>query len=278
MRRALGKGLSQLIADQIEGGPTTEARLDRIVPNPRQPRSHFDEAALSELAESIKEHGLLQPITVRDLGDGNYELIAGERRLRAAKIAGLSSIPILIRAASGQNSLELALIENLQREDIGPVESAKAFRQLADEFGLTQEEIAIKVGKSRVAVTNTLRLLKLPALVLEALEAGQISEGHARLLLTLESEPKQVAVLEMILDRELTVRQLEKLLQAVPSTPKPKTSKSLDPNWEALQSALSAYLGSPAKLERQAKGGKVVIEFYSDEDLQRIVEILGVRL
>jgi ParB family chromosome partitioning protein len=278
MRRALGKGLSQLIADQIEGGTPTEARVDRIQPNPRQPRTVFDAEGLNDLAESIKEHGLLQPITVRDLGDGNYELIAGERRLRAAKIAGLATIPILVRTAGAQNSLELALIENLQREDIGPVESAKAFRRLADEFSLTQEQIAIRVGKSRVSVTNLLRLLKLPDLVLEALEAGQITEGHARLLLTLDSEPKQVAMLELILDRELTVRQLEKLLQIPLRNTAPKGPKHVDPNWAALQSALSTYLGSPARLERQAKGGKVIIDFYSDEDLQRIVEILGVQL
>src|SRR5580704_9085673 len=182
MRRALGKGLSQLIAEQYEG-PTNELPVADIVPNSRQPRTVFNDEALEELAASIREYGILQPLIVRPLAEGKHELIAGERRLRAAKLAGLTSVPVIVRSAGNQSSLELALIENLQREDINALESAKAYRRLIDEFGMTQEQVADRVGKSRVSVANTVRLLRLPKRIMEGLEAGFISEGHARALL-----------------------------------------------------------------------------------------------
>src|SRR5471030_664225 len=216
MRRALGKGLSQLIAEQYEG-PTNELPVADIVPNSRQPRTLFNEEALEELAASIREYGILQPLIVRPIAEGKHELIAGERRLRAAKLAGLKTVPVLVRSAGNQSSLELALIENLQREDINALESARAYRKLIDEFGLTQEQVAERVGKSRTVIANTVRLLRLPRRITEGLERGIITEGHARALLSFESEAQQLAVYDQILERGMTVRDVENV--AKPKAP-----------------------------------------------------------
>src|SRR5947199_5012387 len=191
MMRVLGKGLSQLIGEQADT-TISEVLVDAIVPNQRQPRTYFKEEAVQELANSIREVGILQPLVVRPLSEGKYELIAGERRLRASKLAGLETVPVLVRAADDRTSLEMAIIENVQREDISPLESARAYRKLIDEFGLTQEQVAQKVSKSRVSVANTLRLLRLPAQIQQALESGDIQEGHARALLAFESEEEQL--------------------------------------------------------------------------------------
>lgn len=279
MRRALGKGLSQLIAEQFEGS-ANEVAVSAIVPNARQPRTHFDEAALAELAESIKIHGILQPLLVRPMSEGQYELIAGERRLRAAKLAGLTSVPAMIRSADNRNTLEMALIENIQREDINPVECARAYRRLIDEFDMTQEQVSEKVGKSRTTIANTVRLLRLPKRVIEGLEGGRISEGHARALLTFENEAQQLAVYDQILDRGLTVREVEKAAKPrVATAPKPKNEEPKgDPNDRALEEALGTFLGAPTKLNRGEVGGKLVIDFYSDDDLDRILESLGFRM
>ena len=277
MRRALGKGLSQLVAEQFDDSPT-EALLSALVPNPRQPRLHFDEAALAELADSIKTHGILQPLLVKPVGDGSYELIAGERRLRAAKLAGLKTVPILIRSAGDQGSLELAIIENVQREDISAIESAVAYRRLTDEFGLTQEIVAQKVGKSRVAVSNTMRLLRLPKRIQDGLQVGKITEGHARALLTSDSEPVQLALYDLIVEKQLSVREVEQRAKKTPTT-KPETKQKVeDPNDLAVAEALSILFGTPTKIERKKQGGELVLSFYSDDDLDRILEQLGVRL
>jgi ParB family chromosome partitioning protein len=282
MRRALGKGLSQLIGEQAETA-AQEAPIEAIIPNKRQPRTHFNEEALAELAESVKLHGILQPLVVRAIGEGRYELIAGERRLRAAKLAGLSNVPIVVRSAGDQGSLELALIENVQREDISALEAAKAYRKLMDEFSLTQEQVASKVGKSRVAIANTVRLLKLPKKILEGLETGAISEGHARALLGVEDEALQLALFDRILKGGLTVRDVERAAQATEKarSKKAKAAKSqptLDPEWAELESGMSVYFGSPVKLQRGEVGGKIVIDFYSDDDLGRILDVLGIHL
>lgn len=278
MRRALGKGLSQLIAEQFDGSPN-EVAVDSIVPNARQPRTYFDEAALTELAESIKVHGIIQPLLVRPMSEGQFELIAGERRLRAAKLAGLTSVPAMVRSADNRNTLEIALIENIQREDINPVECARAYRRLIDEFDLTQEQVADKVGKSRTAVANAVRLLRLPKRVIEGLEEGRITEGHARALLTFENEAQQLAVYDQILDRGLTVREVERAAKpkAAPA-PAPKAVEKTDPNDKALEEALQTFLGTPTKLVRSEVGGKLVVDFYSDDDLDRILESLGFRM
>jgi len=279
MRRALGKGLSQLIAEQFEGA-ANEVAIGAIVPNARQPRTHFDEGALAELAESIKIHGILQPLLVRPMAEGQYELIAGERRLRAAKLAGLTSVPAMIRSADNRNTLEMALIENIQREDINPVECARAYRRLIDEFDMTQDQVSEKVGKSRTAIANTVRLLRLPKRVIEGLEASRITEGHARALLTFENEAQQLAVYDQILDRGLTVREVERAAKPkVAPAPKPKVDEPKgDPNDRALEEALGTFLGAPTKLNRAEVGGKLVIDFYSDDDLDRILESLGFRM
>lgn len=279
MRRALGKGLSELIGEQSDSA-ISEVSVTDLVPNQRQPRTVFDEQALDELAASIREHGILQPLVVRPVSEGRYEIIAGERRFRAAQRAGLERVPVIVRAAGARASLELALIENLQREDIGALEAARAYRRLADEFGLKQEEIAERVGKSRVSITNTLRLLKLPREVQEGLEAGQIGEGHARAILAAEGESAQLALFRRALATGMTVRDLERATK--PSNPRAKTqvrkSPARDPVWNALQEELSVHFGAPARLEPSETGGRLVVEFYSDDDLQRILDVLGIQL
>lgn len=278
MRRALGKGLSQLIAEQFDNTPT-EVAVDDIVPNSRQPRTHFDDESLRELAASISEHGVIQPLIVRPQAEGKVELIAGERRLRAAKLAGLKSVPVVVRPAGSQDSLELALIENVQREDINALECARAYRRLIDEFGLTQEQVADKVGKSRTSVANTIRLLRLPDRIQQGLEEGRISEGHARALLAFDSPAQQLALYDQILERGLTVREVERA--AKPRTSVERRGRTPeappDPNDQALQEAISIYLGTPTKMTRHEGGGRLHIDFYSDEDLERILDVLGFR-
>lgn len=281
MRRALGKGLSQLIAEPTDG-PVTEVVVDSITPNPRQPRTHFDEEALAELADSIRQHGILQPLVVRPVGKGKYELIAGERRWRAAQRAGLRQVPVVVRATDPKGSLELALIENLQRADIGALESARAYRQLMDEFGLTQEQVAERVGKSRAAVANTVRLLRLPERILQALEVGEVSEGHVRPLLGLDSPAAQLALFDKITQEGLSSKDVERAVR--PSAPsvrrqrKPGVVDATDPNWKALQQAASERLGAPVRLDGSERGGTISIRFFSEEDLIRIMEQLGVEL
>ena len=279
MRKALGKGLSQLLGEQLESG-ASELAVTSIVANQRQPRRVFDEAALRDLSESIRIHGVLQPILVRPLSEGRYEIIAGERRWRASQLAGLKTIPVMIKSAAGQDSLEWALIENVQREDISATEQAIAFRRLMDEFGLTQEQVADRVGKSRTAIANTVRLLKLPSVVLDALQSGKITEGHARALLGFPSVEAQTRAFDLILDKNLTVRDVEKLAQDA-TTSKPKTIATRvrkDVYTTQLEGALSEKFGFPARLDRTEKGGKLVLEFYSDDDLERILEMLGVQI
>lgn len=272
MRRSLGKGLAQLVGEQFEGGGT-EVSVDAIVPNPRQPRTIFEDAALRELADSIKEYGILNPLTVRPLSEGQYELIAGERRLRAAKLAGLKAVPIVIRASGDQGSLELAIVENLQRADINAMEAARAYRRLMDEFGLTQDQVADKVGKARPTIANSLRLLKLPPKVQEGLHEGRISEGHARALLAFPQPDQQMAMYTAIVDKGLSVREVERA--AAPSTParRPrKGSPTANPDLAVVERRLSERFGTPVRIGN----GRVEIAFYNDEDLQRILEVLGV--
>lgn len=280
MRRALGKGLSQLIGEQTD--PTTaEAPLDAIVPNSRQPRTHFDDTALEELAASIREVGVLQPLLVRPLSEGRYELIAGERRLRAAQMAGLKTVPIVVRSAGAKTSLELALIENVQREDISALECAKAYQQLVAEFGLTQEQIADRVGKSRPAIANTLRLLRLPKRILEGLEKGTISEGHARALLQLDNDAQRLAVFDQVVSRGLSVRQTEEASRPkTAAKPRKKAAElaDVDPSWRAVREALSERLGTPVRLTGDERGGSIVVPFYSEEDLSRLCDVLGIEL
>jgi len=276
VRRALGKGLSQLIGEQSEGA-SNEVAIDSIRPNAAQPRTSFDDDSLHELAASIREAGILQPIVVRPLAEGTYEIIAGERRWRAAKIAGLATVPILVRSAGRQDQLEWALIENIQREDIAPLECARAYKRLVDEFGLTQEEVADKVGKSRTSVTNTLRLLRLPAKVQEGLASGQITEGHARAILGAGGEAAQVALFDKIVRLGLTVRDVERGARAAVSRPKSRTPLQVkkDADLAYLEESLSERLGAKVRIRSQGPKGEIVVSYASDEDLQRILEQLG---
>jgi ParB family chromosome partitioning protein len=288
MRRALGKGLTQLLGEQGEAGPNT-VEVSSIRPNSHQPRRHFDEEALQELAASIAEVGVLLPLIVRPVADGEYELIAGERRWRAAQIAGLDEVPVIVRSASAQDSLEIALIENVQREDISPVECAIAYRRLSGEFGLTQDEIAQKVGKSRSAVANTMRVLALPAPMQQAISEGFLTEGHARALLMVDNPRVQEALFEQIVNEGLSVREAERLAKGVgpdtsatsgsaPALGESRERAAHDPNDAALERQLSELFGTPVKIARGKDGGKISVPFYSDEDLQRILDLLGVEL
>ena len=274
MRRALGKGLSQLIGEQYDDAPN-EAPIDSIEENRWQPRKLFDEEALHELAASIREVGVLQPLVVRPLSEDRYELIAGERRLRASKLAGLKTVPIIVRSTSDQNALEIALIENIQREDINAMECARAYRQLIDEFSLTQEQVADKVGKARTSIANTVRLLKLPPKIQDGLNEGKNSEGHARALLAVEKEEQQLAIYDLVVQKGLNVRDVEKIAARRPRAIRPPRTVPDRGEMIGLEEALSVHLGSPVKILPADVGGKIVIDFYSDDDLGRILERLG---
>lgn len=272
------------MGEQSDAAPST-VPVASLRPNAQQPRRHFDEDALAQLAQSISEVGVLLPLIVRPVSDEKYEIIAGERRWRAAQKAGLTEVPVIIRSASAQDSLEIAIIENVQREDISAIECARAYKELADKFGLNQEQIAQKVGKSRVAVSNTIRLLRLPEEMQTAIEDGTLSEGHARAILMADSPTKQKDLFERILRDGLSVRQAESLARTEPQAPaangikseaKPKRKK--DPIYGALEKGLSEYFGTPVSINQGEVGGKMIVEYYSEEDLQRILDVLGVSL
>lgn len=276
----LGKGLDALIpggtSSPAEGLSTFEVPLDRIIPNPLQPRSVMQAEGLEELAASIREHGILQPLLVTyDAAQDLYILVAGERRLRAARLAGLELVPVLVRQATEQQRLELALIENVQRADLTALETAEAYRQLADDFHLSHEEIAARVGKNRVTVTNTLRLLKLPIEVRQALADGRITEGHARALLGLPSDKAQTAALETILRHSLNVRQTEDLVHKLLGERIKKAGpRDPDPEISAIEQRLQEALGTRVAVKHGRKGGSVVIHYYSDEELETLIATL----
>jgi len=277
----LGRGLDALIpsgeTEQALGGVTL-LPVEAIRRNPRQPRARFDPDELAELAASIQEHGVLQPLLVtQEPGTEDYLLIAGERRLMAARQAGLAMVPVILREASQQQQVVLALVENVQRADLGALEAAEAYRQLNEDFGLSHEEIASLVGKNRTTVTNTLRLLKLSEAVQQALAKEEISEGHARALLTLPTGQAQEAALQSILRHGLNVRQTEELVRRLSGEkPPPKLPPAQPPEVIALEDKLRSYLGTRVNLQRHKKGGTLVIHFYSDEELDALIErILG---
>jgi ParB family chromosome partitioning protein len=272
----LGRGLAALIPQRpLQATGSTEIDLDRIAGNPRQPRTKIDPAALATLAASIREHGVIQPILVTETIDG-YQLVAGERRVAAARLAGLARIPAVIRQLADREQLELALVENLQREDLDPLESAHAYQQLIEEFGFTQDRLAERVGRARSTVANTLRLLELHDAVQRAVAEGSISEGHGRAIggLPFEIQEKIVAT---VIDRDLSVRQTEELVRRL-REPRPDRSgpapRSTDPDLERVEEDLRRALGTKVRLARSRRGGRIVIEYYSDEELGRLYERL----
>jgi len=279
-KQALGKGLGALIPDlssldekERKSLGILEIELDKLVPNEYQPRKVFNDEKLKELAASIKVQGVIQPIIVHRIGT-NFGLIAGERRWRAARLAGLKTIPALVREASKRELIEQALIENIQREDLGPLEAAEAFKQLQDEYKLTQEDLAKRVGKERSTITNFLRLLGLPKEIKQYLAAGSLNMGHAKALLSLERLRDQLAAANQIVKKALSVREAEALAARLKKPVKEKKAKP-GTEYKAVEERLRRSLGTKVSIAPQAKGGKTVIEYYSSEELERILEKIG---
>jgi ParB family chromosome partitioning protein len=297
-KRVLGRGLGALIPDKAASakGPLDFARggqetkqesglltagkgqivtnipVDKIKANKYQPREGFDETSLKELASSIKEKGFIQPIIVR-FQRGEYELIAGERRFRAAKLLNLNEIPAIIKEASDIDSLELSIIENIQREDLNPIDQAKAYKRLLEEFDITQENIADAIGKDRATIANILRLLRLPKKIQENVSRGTISMGHAKAILGLSNESEQIRLCTKIIKNDLSVRETERYAKKIISPAKKKTMEK-DPNLISLEESLSDIFGTKVRIIKGERGGKVEIDFYSDKDLERVVTLL----
>jgi ParB family chromosome partitioning protein len=282
-RTGLGKGLDALIPAGGKAAPVTstgsggvqQVSVDVIQRNPRQPRIHFKEDELAELAASIREHGVIQPLIAIPKPDGKFILIAGERRWQAAQKAGLRTVPVIARQANNQEMLEVALIENVQREDLNALEEAEAYRQLVEEFGLSHEAVAKRVGKSRVAVTNTLRLLGLADVVKQALVDGKITEGHARALLALSTQKAQASALQTIINLSLSVRQAEELTRKLAGQKPVKAKKPIkNADVHDVEKRLQRSLGTKVALKHGKKGGTVTIYYYSDEELDALLEKL----
>ena len=282
-KKALGKGLQALLPEkktlvwkvEQNGQTVSTIALKQIIPNRYQPRTTFVEEDLAELAQSIEEHGVLQPIVVRRKGDGVYELIAGERRLRAATLAGLSTIPALVRNSNDEKSLALALVENIQRQNLNPMEEAKAYSRLMGEFGLTQDQVATSVGKDRSSVANILRLLTLPKDVQQFLESGALSLGHAKVLAGVSSSSTQLQIAKRIVSEQLSVRQTEQLIAGRKNGGSNKRAKAKSNTFHHLEDQLRKYLGTKVEVKAgKAKGGHLVIHYYSDEDLDRLSSLI----
>lgn len=286
----LGKGLSSLIPQKSNITHQTsissstgnkadntnivlQVPVENIVPNPEQPRQVFEIEALQELSDSIKDKGVLQPLVATELGDGNYELIAGERRLQASKLAGLKTVPVVVKqAGNAMEKLELALIENIQRRDLNPMEKAVSFKKLREEFHLTQEEVAKKLGKTRSSIANTLRLLELPEEIQNAIKEGKISEGHARSILAIKDPEKQKLLFSAILQDKLSVRDAERVVNQVKVRLHDRIVATSDPEIKSLENRLIELLGTKVSLNKKGEQGKIIIEFYSEEELNNIIK------
>lgn len=279
-RKGLGKGLSALIPDMQpeDAERVQELPIDRIQPNPYQPRKRFDDAKLAELAESIKAHGIVQPLVVRKAGDG-YELVVGQRRLLAARMAGLAEVPVVVSDLDDAEMIQVALIENLQREDLNPMEEAESYRRLVEEFGMSQEELAGVLGRSRPSIANTLRLLNLQPEVQEVVSRGTISMGHARALLAIQDPALQVEACRYVVEHELSVRETEDLVRRVLASGRvggkeKREERPKDPEIASLEERLRRVFGTQVRIIPGKKKGKIEIEYYSDDDLERILALV----
>ena len=277
--KGLGKGLGALLGDfteeTVEPSAYRQLPIYKVEPNPDQPRQDFDEEELQALADSISVHGVIQPLTVRELPSGYYQIIAGERRWRAARLANLSDVPVVVIEADDKKAMELALIENLQRQDLNPVEEALGYQALMDEYGLTQEEAASRVGKSRPAVANSLRLLSLTPEVMEKLRAGEITAGHARAILSLKTEKQQKEACQKIIALALSVRQAETLCKNMNKEPAPKKEEVFAVDYVAeCEKSLSKHLGRGVKIVNGKRKGRFELEFYGQDDLQNLLDAL----
>lgn len=277
-KSGLGRGLDALFSNSISD-PEDSVKMvsvTQIFPNPQQPRTIFRDEELTELCESIRVHGVIQPLVVKEESDNKYMLIAGERRLRAAQMAGLSTVPVIVRDADSQELLELALIENIQREDLSPLEAAEAYKSLEENFNMTHEEISRRVGKNRVSVTNTMRLLKLPGEVQKALLEKKITEGHARVLLSLPTSQAQISAMNHIINNGLNVRQTEEYVRSLTGEKQPQNKskgRELAPEMKEIENRLRQFIGTKVSLRPSKNGtGSISIHYYSDEELEAILK------
>lgn len=279
-KKGLGKGLGALLTDEnasIDSDSITEIKLINIEPNPEQPRKAFNDESLEELADSIRQHGVINPILVHESQNGYYMIIAGERRWRASKLAGIKSIPAIIKKNDeDEKTYELSLIENLQRQDLNPIEEALGYKRLMDEYDLTQEQVSEKVSKSRSSVANSLRLLNLPKFILDMITEAKISVGHAKVLMSVSDENKQKKLAQAVYDNNYSVRELEDIIKK--SEKKPAAKKEIDLNmklaYKNVEKAISSLFGTKVKIIDKNNKGKIQIEYYSAEDLERILNIL----
>ncbi len=278
-KSGLGRGFDAIFADNsVEdistGVSTVKVKLLDIEPNRDQPRKQFDEEALTELSNSIAQHGVLQPLLVRPMPDGGYQLVAGERRWRASRMAGLTEVPVVIRDLTDSQVAELALVENLQRENLNPLEEANGYKELSEKFGYTQEKIAEIVGKSRPSIANALRLLNLPESVQEMVSSGSLSMGHARAILSLEDDKMKTDLAKLVVANDLSVRETEKIARnMVKEAPKGKKTKKRNPYYDEAELALSEVLGRKVKITKSSKKGALEIEFFDDADLKKLLKI-----
>jgi ParB family transcriptional regulator, chromosome partitioning protein len=285
-KKGLGKGLGALIPGaekELRSTDGADVEVARVVANPFQPRGRFDDDKFQELVNSVRVHGVLQPIVVRTKSDGDYELVAGERRLRAAKAAGLVRIPAVVRELTNEQSLEVALVENIQREDINAVDAAVAYRRLSEEFGLSQEDLAFTVGKSRSAIANTMRLLTLPDSIKEEVRTGRISEGHARAILAVDGAATQIELCKQIISGVLSVREAEVLARewnrgpavATQNVSRETIPAKEDPNLLEAESQLRGLFGTKVRIVKNKDRGRIELEFYSEDDLERLLLLLS---
>jgi ParB family chromosome partitioning protein len=277
-KTGLGKGLSELFIDnateELGSSSAVKLKLSEIEPNKNQPRKNFDEEALAELSHSIELHGVLQPLVVRPMPDGSYQLVAGERRWRASRLAGLTEVPVVIKELTDAQVAEIALVENLQREDLDPIEEALGYKELAEKFDYTQEEISNLVGASRPAIANALRLLTLPEEVIALVSKKELSAGHARALLTLEDDKAKIELAKFVIKEDVSVRETERLARKqIKTEPTGKKTKKRNPYYDEVELALSDVLQRKVRVTKSTKKGAIEIEFFDDEDLKKLIKI-----